>query len=438
VRLPRLLAGGAVAAVLTGTAACGLPAVEPKLELRDALSAFAAGRSGTLELSIPSSADDVRAFDAAADPSGGDAGTTDDVLQQLLSSSVEMGYDFGEDRDSDADDSSRVVVHLDGLDAGELRLVDGLLYARVDVEGLGEKFPEMQPDLDSLRAGLTGEDGAPAPMIEAGTAILDGGWVSVDVQAYLDQLAAAGTAPGDPTTGSSESSSAALRDLLGDALKGAVASVERREADGELGDHLVAGLDLRKVYATLRSGLPEVLTGGTADALEQQLPPVAEVPDKQIDVSFWVRDGDLTRVELDIAQFLDEPAGHLVLRADVLAPEEITAPSDAIEFDIAALMEAGMSGYPPGGEGRPSAELEPDAYTVATWIDMDLADRAYEEGGQPSVEYLAEMLPYYEGIAKSLDITAVGERIQVTLDKESVCLTLSPDGMGEDIAEGPC
>jgi hypothetical protein len=181
-----------------------------------------------------------------------------------------------------------------------------------------------------------------------------------------------------------------------------------------------------------------VLTGGTADALEQQLPPVAEVPDKQIDVSFWVRDGDLTRVELDVAQFLDEPAGHLVLRADVLAPEEITAPSDAMEFDIAALMEAGMSGYPPGGEGRPAAELEPDAYTVATWIDMDLADMAYEEGGQPSVEYLAEMLPYYEGIAKSLDITAVGERIQVTLDKESVCLTLSPDGMGEDIAEGPC
>jgi hypothetical protein len=43
VRLSRLLAGGTLAALLIGTAACGLPAVEPKIELRDAMSDFAAG-----------------------------------------------------------------------------------------------------------------------------------------------------------------------------------------------------------------------------------------------------------------------------------------------------------------------------------------------------------------------------------------------------------
>lgn len=438
-RLPRLLAGGAVAALLTGTAACGLPAVEPKLELRDAVSDFAAGRTGTLELSVASSADDVRAF-AEATGSSGDAQMTDDDLQQLLSSSLEIGYDLGEDRDSDADDTGRVVVRIGDLEAGELRGVEGLLYARVDAEGLAEMFPEMQAGLDSFRAGLTGEDGAPAPMIEAGTALLDGEWISVDAQAYLDQLeaAAAGAAPGDPAMGLSDSLSAEARDLLGAALKDAVTSVERREVDDELGNHLVAALDLRKAYTTFRSGLPDLFDGEMADALADELPPVDEVPDEQIDVSFWVRDGDLTRVELDVAQFLDEPAGHLVLRADVLAHEEITAPSDAVEFDIAALMEAGMSGYQPAAEGQPGAELEPDAYVVATWVDMDIADMAYEEGGQPSVDYLAEVLPYYEGIAKSLDITAVGDRIQVTLGNESVCLTLSPDGIGEDIAEGPC
>jgi hypothetical protein len=436
VRLPRLLAGGMLAAVLTGTSACGLQAAEPKLELRDAMADFAAGRGGTLQLSLPSSADDVRAFAGAADPSGGDGGMTDDDLEQLLSSSVELGYDFGEDRDSDADDTSRFVVHLEDLDAAEVRTVDGVLYARADVDGLAEKFPEMQADLDTFRGGLTGAD-VPAETADAATALLDGEWVSVDIQAYLDSVQAlveqvgeaGGVAPDDPTAALSDMSSAEVRDLLGDALKGAVTSVERREGDDDLGDHLVTHLDLRKAYATLRSGLPE---------LEEQLPPVDEVPDKQIDVSFWVLDGDLTRIELDLAQFLDEPAGHLVLRADVLAPEEITAPSDAVEFDVAALMETAMSASDPDVAYQSPPKWKPDAYEIATWVDEDFANVAYEWHTAPSVHQLPEVLPLYEGLMEGLEIIAVGDRIQVTLRHETVCLTLSYYGNSEDIADGPC
>jgi hypothetical protein len=436
VRLPRLLAGGMLAAVLTGTSACGLQAAEPKLELRDAMSEFAAGRAGMLQLSLPSSADDVRAFAGAADPSGGDGGMTDDDLEQLLSSSVELGYDFGEDRDSDADDTSRFVVHLEDLDAAEVRTVDGVLYARADVDGLAEKFPEMQADLDTFRGGLTGAD-VPAETADAATALLDGEWVSVDIQAYLDSVQAlveqvgeaGGVAPDDPTAALSDMSSAEVRDLLGDALKGAVTSVERREGDDDLGDHLVTHLDLRKAYATIRSGLPE---------LEEQLPPVDEVPDKQIDVSFWVLDGDLTRIELDLAQFLDEPAGHLVLRADVLAPEEITAPSDAVEFDVAALMETAMSASDPDVAYQSPPKWKPDAYEIATWVDEDFANVAYEWHTAPSVHQLPEVLPLYEGLMEGLEIIAVGDRIQVTLRHETVCLTLSYYGNSEDIADGPC
>ena len=435
-RLPRLVAGGMLAALLTGTAACGLQAAEPKLELRDAMSDFAAGRAGTLQLSLPNSADDVRAFAEAADPSGGDGGMTDDDLEQLLSSSVELGYDFGEDRDSDADDTSRFVVHLEDLDAAEIRTVDGVLYAQADVDGLAEKFPEMQADLDTFRGGLTGAD-VPAETVDAATALLDGEWVSVDIQAYLDSVqalaeqvgGAGGVAPDDPTAALSDMSSAEVRDLLGDALKGAVTSVERREGDDDLGDHLVTHLDLRKAYATLRSGLPE---------LEEQLPPVDEVPDKQIDVSFWVLDGDLTRIELDLAQFLDEPAGHLVLRADVLAPEEITAPSDAVEFDVAALMETAMSAADPDVAYQSPPKWKPDAYQIATWVDEDFANVAYEWHTAPSVHQLPEVLPLYEGLMEGLEIIAVGDRVQVTLRHETVCLTLSYYGNSEDIADGPC
>jgi hypothetical protein len=443
VRLPRLLAGGALVALITGTAACGMQAVEPKLQLRDAAREFAAASTGALELSVASSVDEVRAFAQAADPSGGDAGMTDEDLATILSGSLEYGYDLGEDSEDTTDDAARFALHIGALDAAEFVASGNVAYARVDLDGLAEEFPEMREGLDTFRAQLTGEDGisppAPATVLEPITALLDGEWVSMDVEAYLDQLdeLSAGTEGGGPADmGLSAETAAQLRDLLGTALKDAVVSVERREADDELGDHLVAGLDLRKAYTELASGLPDLFTGAAADGLRESLPPVTDVPDKQIDVSFWVLDDELTRVELDLAQFLDEPAGHLVLRADVRPGQEITAPSGAVEFDVAALMEAGTSAYQPTEEAQQVPEV--DAHMVATWVDMDFASLAYEWHTAPSVHLLPEVLPSYEGIAEGLEITAVGNRIQVTLDQETVCLTLSFYGNAEDIIDGPC
>jgi hypothetical protein len=366
---------------------------------------------------------------------------TDEDLDTFLSSSLEIAYDLGEDRDSDADDKMSLVVHVGGLEAGEVRGVDGMAYGRVDLDGLAEQFPDMQEDLDSFRAGLSGADGmepAPASVQEPLTALLDGEWVSIDVEQYLEmmeeQLAAAGEDPGGLRT--SAETYAEARDLFGSALKSAIASVERRAADDELGDHLVARIDLRKAYGKLRTGLPELLAPGMEGSADGEMPPVEEVPDKQIDVSFWVRDGELSRVELDLAQFLEEPAGALVLRADVLPAEDITAPSDAVPFDF----EAFLAEMPVGVEGDPAMEMEMDldAHTIATWVDADIAHYAGEAGDVPSVGYLPDLLPGYEGVVEGLVMTAVGERVQVAIGPDVVCLTLSVDGMGEDIAEGPC
>jgi hypothetical protein len=437
--LPRLLAGGAIAALVVGTAACGVQAAEPKIALRDAASAWADNRTGALELSVASSADDVQAFAEATDPSAAESDMTDEDLDTLLSSSFEIAYDVGKDRDNDADDKMRLVVNVGDLEAGELLSVDGLLFGRVDVDGLAEQFPEMQDDVDTFRDGLTGADGvsepAPASVLEPATALLDGKWVSVDIQANLDmmeeQLAAAG-GDADELSPSAETYAKA-RDLFGSALKSAVASVERREADEELGDHLVAKIDLRKAYAKLRTGLPELLAPGMADSADAELPPVDEVPDKKIDVSFWVRDGELSRVELDLAQFLDKPAGHLVLRADMREEQDITAPSDAVPFDFEALFQGMTAG---AVEGEPAMEL--DAHGVATWLDEDIFAHASEDGATPSVSYLQVVLPGYEGLVEGLTVTAVGERIQVAVGPDVVCLTPSADGFGENIVPGPC
>ena len=435
-RLHRLVAGGAVLVALTGTAACGAKALEPKIALRDAFGAFAENRAGAVQLSIASSADEVQAFVEAVDPESA-AGISDDVLELLLSSSFDVAYDLGEDRASAADDSSSVLLRIDDLVAGEVRSVGEVTYARADLDGLAERFPDMQDGLDEFRSGLTGDDGvsepAPEEILEPATALLEGEWISVDVQEYLEQLEEMSAGAGLPDDAAQE-----MRDLLGAAVADAVTSVERRQAD-DTGDHVVATVDLREVYATVKAELPGLYDDATAEALEQQLPTVDTIPDKQIAVSFWLRDGELARAELDLAQFLDEPAGSLLLRADVSATRNITAPEDAVEFDLGALMPAGLAGMP-GYETPAESDLPEvlDAYTLAAWLDEDIEATAYDDGGVPSVAYLPDVAPFYDGLAPDLVITAVGERIQVAVGQDVVCLTPSLDGMSEDITDGPC
>jgi hypothetical protein len=121
-----------------------------------------------------------------------------------------------------------------------------------------------------------------------------------------------------------------------------------------------------------------------------------------------------------------------VLRADVLDAEAVTAPSESVPVDVAALLAGAMSAAPQGGE-----ELL-DAYTLATWIDTDLSTVALEAGDESSVAYLPEVRFWYEGMTPDLVITAVGPRVQVATGGETVCLTPSPDGLGEAIDDGPC
>jgi hypothetical protein len=434
VRLNRLLAGGSIAALLGGVAACGLQSVEPRIQLRDALRAFTDQASGALRLSVPSSEDDVRAFLAAADEATGGEDVSADVLSTLLSSSVVVGFDEGKDAGDPADDGGRFVVEIGDLDAAELRTTGETVYARADVDGLVHEFPDLAADVESARAELdAAEAGAadlPAALLAPAHALLEGEWVSLDTAALLaevEELTGTATAEEDAELQSD------LEELAGKALQDAVVGVERKEEDDDLGDHLVVKVNLRTGYATVRDGLPGIIPAGEDPATLEELPPVDEVPDRDVAVSVWVDDGELTRAELDAAQFLDEPAGHLVLRADALDAEPVTAPSDSVPVDVGALFEGAMAAgnAPAGGEVL-------DAYTLATWVDMDLATVAAEQGGEPTVTDLPEILPWYEGATPDLVITAVDPRVQVATGGETVCLTPSPDGMAEQIDDGPC
>lgn len=429
-RLSRLLAGSSALVLLGGAAACGLGSVEPKIQLRDAFRALADDSPLAVRLSVPSSAEDVRAFAAAADGSG--AEMSDEDLDTLLSASAVVGFDDGDDADDPADDAVRAALELGDATPVEVRTVGQTFYARADVDAVVEQVPAAAADVEELQAELDGAAGTvPQPLLDAAQSLLDGDWVSLDGKALVEQLEALG---GEAAAEPSDEELQRLQELGRRALEEAVVSVERQGED-DAGDRLVVELDLRKGYAEVRDDLPSLVPGAEGQALAEQLPPVKDLPDLDVELSLWVRDDALTRAEIDLAQFLDEPAGKLVLRADVLDGGEITAPSDAVPVDATALLEgiAAAEGAVPGVD-----EGVLDAYTLAYWLDMDLALVAQEAGDVSSVAYLPEVLPYYEGATPDLVITAVGERVEVSTGGETVCLTPSASGDEEDIAEGPC
>jgi hypothetical protein len=457
VRLPRLLTGGAIVAVLAGTAACGLQSLEPKLELRNAASDFASAGTGHLRLSVASSAAQFRAFTAEADRESSASASTDisDAdLKRLLSSSIDIAYDGGKPQD-DADDAARIDVHVGRLDAAEIRVAHQVLYARVDLPGLEQQFPDMKDGADSARASLTGEDGS-GDVVEAlrapATALFDGTWVSVDTGALQKQLRSAGADTGsgadgagggmtDLTGGLAADAPATLKKIAGKAFADGV-TVKRLDGDARLGDHLVATASLRAVYKNIRGDLPALFSDSARAEISKSLPQPGDVPDRNLTVSFWVKDGTLTRVELDAAQFLDQPSGALVLRADSLPAEKITAPKGAVDVDVQAI--ADQAGMPldqlfTGGDNAGGSLGAMDAQTIAGYVSDDINAMASQDGAAPSLTYLQQAIADMNGIADGLVIAPVGDRVQVTVGGTSACLVLPPSTDVEgSVTDGPC
>jgi hypothetical protein len=431
-------------AVLTGTAACGVQSLEPKLELRDAFGSFSSARSHAVRLSLGSSLAEVKKFVAEADredSSGQGPGTSDADLRRLISSRIEVGYDGGADPKKSADDSARVLVRVGDADAGELRTVGQMLYARVAVPALEKQFPDMKDGVESFRGQLAGGDGsdpAPAALRTPATALLDGRWVSLDDRSgsWLDKqlhTAAGGDGSSAPAGGVAEDAPAKLKSLVGKAFDGSV-KVERLDGDDKLGDHLRATVNLRAAYGKIRADLPGLLSGSAATDLDKQLPAADDVPDRGLAVSFWVKDGKLTRVDLDLAQILDKPAGHLVLRADTLPTSRIPAPAGAVGIDPQAIADqTGMS----------LDELmngpKEDAHTIAGYVDQDIRGLAGAAGAAPSLRYLPQTKEDMAGSFDGVAIAPVGKRIQVTFGGTSACLTLAPrKDVAGTVVDGPC
>ena len=226
--------------------------------------------------------------------------------------------------------------------AFELRYVDSKLFARIDVAGLGKLFDASPQEIDQTVQAISSRPG-----FEFVAAAAAGKWLQADFTALkgtFDDLvkglqeSTGGSLPGSGGTQPAHDEATALRDAL-DKVFNENVIIEKLESDS-VGDHYVAKVtSLRTFYGSL---LPTIQQYMDRIPNAEQIPTADLIPDKPGSLDVWVKDGRLSRVELDVAQF-SEPqanAGRVAIRLNINrdAPE-LSAPSGAVMVDLAGLCQ---------------------------------------------------------------------------------------------------
>lgn len=266
---------------------------------------------------------------------------SNDVAEKLLESSLAAS---GTQADDPADSTSVVVLNVGGSDDFEMRFVEGDLYVRADVANLLETFGQDPGQLDAIAAQVQGQKG-----FEWVREALDGEWLVMrNAVTFAQNLGGAGSA-----TASAEQQRKVIDDLLKSIEQNAAVTDEGEDSEGT---RVRAGFPIKATVEDLIRSLGPgagMAGAGLQDAMN-------DIPEGQVFIDFWIEDGQVTQLAVDVTQFErmaedsdDFPEGVEELAVNVTLDEfdgSVEPVADAVEIDSASLTQA-LSGLMMGGLG---------------------------------------------------------------------------------------
>lgn len=308
---------------------------DPKGALTSAFELMGDSEGQTMEFSLRSDEASLAAF-SEGDLSEEDAST-------ILNSKITVSSTNPEDP---KDVEFEMVVDVAG-DLIEVKQLGEVAYVRVDGRAFIEKFGNEA----EVEAGLA----EMPPQFAWLNSLVDGEWIALTgAEALQEQF-------GGPTPDAETQDK-----LMADLTRAIEENAEvRSEGSEDAGDHLVATMQVRPLFESFMQTVQSLggLSGlGGAGA---PLPSSSEIPDEEVDVHFWVDDGTLSQVELDVTQFADwadaedfpDGVDEMALR---LTFDEfdggVEAPDAAEEVDLMEVMQTFMGGM---SSGMTPPELQP-------------------------------------------------------------------------------
>lgn len=359
-----LAALGCAALIAGATAACdGVKQVSTEVKVQDAFTKLEAGKAVTARLSFGASADQLYA--ALKHESGfqrGDATMLAALRVAVSASDGGKPLSAAKPTDKGIADSVRVSADGGASQIVEFRTVGPKSYIRVDLKAIGSLSGVTAADRAQIDGIVKASGKLPASYASV-KALLKGGWVSIDPQAFqqfTQTLGKAGGAglPATPAPKLDAKTEAQLTAAFRQAMED---NATFRDA-GTTG-----GVD--HVTVTVKAGKAAKELAKSLKPLAKQLggPPLADldkVPAKNVTVGLDITDGTVSGVSFDLAQLDKHATGKLPLDialSDAAAP--VSAPAGAVTLNPQDIMGAMMSLVGNGAFGPQGGGLTPPPAT---------------------------------------------------------------------------
>lgn len=308
----------------------------PEETLRQAVENLSEG-GHTFTLSLSSDAEQLAA--------ASEGEITEETAAKILDSSVSFSANGA---DTPAEAQVAFAANIAGSTDVEFRLVDEVLYLRVDVDSLldlagpeakAEAGPQIQAFVQQAQAqGLDWVEPA-----------VNGEWLAfTGFSQLLQQFGGAAASPSAEQQAIVDEFAAAL-------TKDATVT---SEGDEDPGEHLVASIE----YKALVDNFLELAESLGQAVPTTDLPSEEDIPEGEMTVDFWVSDGQLTQVELDFIQLAkaggeEIPEGLDTLGLRVAIEDfdgDVEVPDGATEVDLTQLIQSfagGLGGSTGAGGG---------------------------------------------------------------------------------------
>ncbi|MFB9366378.1 hypothetical protein ACWCYY_15235 [Kitasatospora sp. NPDC001664] len=375
-----MLAGGLVA--------CGtVKQLSAADKVSDAFGKVYEGKSFKAELGFDATPEQILAFDKAVSKDKSEqldqktaelmsgiklsvAIAADKPLKDVAGLKEGQAADLNSIPDDLGFDAAYALTGKDGAALADIRYIDGTLYAKADVDGIAKIAGE---DTKELKEGA-----ALFPKVFQDA--IGGKWVSIDTKTLKGLAEEAGKAAGSKGSPSAAPSvdpkvASGLVNTVKDVISRNVTFEDKGKHEGA--DHIYVAApakafadDLLKSIKPLAKDLPGF------DELPATVP--SDFPDKKVGVDVFIKDGALSAVSFDLAQFeKDAPADlHMPIKVtfakDAEAPKAPTGATAITKKDLedtmGAVMGAAMAGKGgapvPGGADIPGVKPGAGAVTL--------------------------------------------------------------------------
>ncbi|MDP9830999.1 hypothetical protein [Kineosporia succinea] len=326
--------GLAAAVVLSGCGAQGSAgtsgaAGSPKEQVSQAFGNLASSSGVGLEFTLDGTLPDLQKINAALpkDERESDADLKETAV--VLDGSITANVSAPQGKTlADGIGSSSASVKYQDASLLDVASVGSMAYLRTDTQKIAEMYDFDVAELKTLFADWDASISGP------GNALLDGTWVSLDLKKTEGVLREEKLL--EDLSGMALPDSSKSYDLL----QSLQASFDRDAQVAQNGDGYRVTVPAKKVAQAVADDLIALTGDETGDEFREEIAGM-----KERDVVFDVTlDGDkLSGVNVDVAQFLDNPPADARLALDVkidAEAETVQAPTDATEIDVKAVIDA--------------------------------------------------------------------------------------------------